>query len=137
MHRAAFIMVLSFVLVFALIVGGHAESPSFLYGKVQTSETGMPVKNQPVVIEGHSNWTTIDYIKFWQKPSKEIRVHAVTDDQGTFQVLNLPAGTYTLKALRIGEEPVPIIREFKWDGNTNEIAGKISREKLEPSENKK
>jgi hypothetical protein len=31
---------------------------------------------------------------------------------------------YMLKALQVGEEPVPVIGEFNWDGNTNEIAGR-------------
>src|SRR5262245_25299558 len=131
MRRIGRTAIAAMILVFAFVVGGWAESPTFLYAKVITSEAGTPVKNQPVVIEGYKASWFANWIAAPKSPAKEIRVHSVTDEEGTFQVINLPPGQYTLKAIRLGGEPVPI-REFRWDGRTQEITGKVSRDKLLP-----
>src|SRR2546425_1428685 len=111
MRRVGLTAVLSIVLVLALLVAGQAEPPSFLYGKLLALEAGTPVKNQPVVIEGYKASRLADWFPWYgseKHPGKELRVHAVTDERGAFQVINLPAGVYTLKALRLGAEPVTI-----------------------------
>lgn len=128
-RRVALVTVLAVALVLASIVAGRAESPSFLYGKIAT-ESGAPVKNQPLVIEGNARLTDT-WVHWAAHVKKPLRVHALTDGNGTFQVLNLPAGVYTLKALRLGGEPV-LIREFMWDGSSKEIGGTVSHEKLLP-----
>ena len=135
MQRVGLTAILSVALVLALIVAGHAESPTFLYGKVVASDTGTPIKNQPVVIEGYrASWAAkwLPWYEWQAHSGSELRVHAVTDERGAFQVLNLPPGVYTLKATRLGGEPV-LIQQFNWDGSTKEIAGKVSPEKLVPA----
>jgi hypothetical protein len=75
------------------------------------------------------------YKEHWLAPTwfekKELRMQTVTDQLGAFQVINLPAGHYTLKALRPGAAPIPI-KEFKWDGgySKKEIVGAVSLEQL-------
>jgi hypothetical protein len=133
MQRVLLTSIVSIALVLAIVVASPAGSPTFLYGKIAT-ETGAPVKNQPVVIEGHAVWgNKWPWIAYFNEPTtKELRVHAVTDEQGAFQILNLPPGVYTIKATRLGGEPVPIVQDFHWDGNTKEITGNVSTEKLLP-----
>lgn len=58
-------------------------------GKVTDKETGQPVPSAQVVVIGFAQ-----------------RLGAVTDDQGNYVLRNLPAGAATLRATRIGYEPM-------------------------------
>jgi hypothetical protein len=131
--RSVWFTVVLAALLLASTVAGWAEPPSFLYGWLLAFDNA-PVKNQPVVIEGHPTGAW-----FWSKRpmhEKELRLHVVTDEQGRFQVINLPPGVYTLKAPRLGGEPVLIVDNFEWDGGSSkkQIVGKVSRESLQPQE---
>jgi len=130
MRRVALTAVIASVLVLVPMVACRAEPPSLLRGTLMDNDT--PVKNQPVVIEGRP--TGAWFWSNWAKPEKELRLHVVTDGQGKFKVINLPPGVYTLKAPRVGGEPVLIVDHFEWDGgySNKQIVGKISRDQLLP-----
>jgi hypothetical protein len=82
----------------------QAQPLALLQGKLVTQD-GKAITNQPIVIEGRQD----GWLPFWFTwGTREHKVVSVTNRDGGFQVINLPAGQYTLKMLRPGTEPIPI-----------------------------
>jgi hypothetical protein len=133
MRRINLMVFLGVAFVLALFLVGQAQPLTVIYGKVLT-EDGKPVTNQPLVIEGRkgSRWIA-DWLQFGRgsKDRDEIQAVSVTDHQGAFQVINLPAGYYSIKLLRPGAQPI-LVREFKLDRgyDKSEIIGTVAAEKL-------
>ncbi len=131
MHRVLGMSVLVVGLVLAFLLVGQAQPLVVLQGKVLTQD-GKPVTKQPFVIEGlqESRWI-MKWMPFEGLEAKKVRVISVTDERGAFQVLNLPAGHYWLKLLRVGAEPV-LVKEFKLDPgyDKKEIIGSVAISQL-------
>lgn len=79
-------------------------------------DTGAPLANQAVIFEGTKTPTSFWWgWRVWQAHQGEkVKVVAVTDSKGFVQVVNMPPGTYTLKLVRPGEEPIPV-KTFELD----------------------
>lgn len=90
------------------LVPAHSQQVALVQGQI-IGESGTPVAQQPVLIEGQPKrlklWS-------WLLSEKPVSVIAVTDTKGFFQVVDLPPGQYKVKLWPTGGEPITIA-EFK------------------------
>ena len=128
---------LAFCICFGLafVFSAHAQTVTLIEGLLVT-EDGKPVANQPIVIEGQKNvsgLTMRDWLAWIKKEPKshDERVIATTDWQGTFQIINLPAGNYTIKVVRPGSEPIPVKKFSLIEGYSKVgVKGSVTPEQL-------
>jgi hypothetical protein len=102
------ISVALWLLVLALLWTSHAEPLKLVQGYMAAPD-GKPLANQTLVIEGKAEPAPVRWWPFFSRSSNtEVKRFAITDGKGFFQLVDLPAGTYTLKLTRPGETPVPL-----------------------------
>ena len=104
MKRLGVLFLFTIILALVLIMGQVVQSQPLAVVQGQLKDqTGTPLAYHPVIIEGLASPTW----QFWR--NKQVAtVKALTDEKGVFHVIDLPAGIYTVKALRPGSEPLPI-----------------------------
>ncbi|MBS1272264.1 MAG: Protein oar [Candidatus Marinimicrobia bacterium] len=82
-----------FVFVFVLLIGGYtglrAQTTGKIAGTVTDQESGEPLPGVNIILEGTS-------------------MGAASDENGKYYIINVPPGTYTLRAQMIGYEIVRI-----------------------------
>ena len=98
-------------LALVLFFLGLSEAQQLRLVEGELSYGGKPLANRAILLEGREVVTWFDFLRFWETSSK-IATIAVTDKRGFFQVVDLPAGEYTLKLVRAGEEPL-LLKNFK------------------------
>ena len=81
---------------------------------LQDTTTGLPAENQTVLIKGKPDraWYSprvFFHGVFSTQPDNDISVVAVTDKAGFVQIVDLPAGSYQVKAIVPRGEPVPVL----------------------------
>jgi hypothetical protein len=97
MKRAVSVTVV-LLLVLVLFWSAHAESLKLVQGTL-LDNAGAPLVNQTVVIEGWAENAVFDALPFLAFPRRHVKVLAVTDKRGSLQIVDLPAGKYTMKML--------------------------------------
>src|SRR5437867_456612 len=97
------------VLVVGLLWPGYAQSLKLVQAQL-VDGTGAPVTNQLVIVEGKKQLA-------WYQPSwlfsDKVRVLGVTDASGAVQIVDLPAGKYSLKLATPGADALTTIKDFQ------------------------
>ena len=95
------IVLMSLLLAIAVALPVAQTQPlTVVQGQLQNVQ-GIPVAYQPILIEAKSAPSA--WYFFW---SKKATVKALTDENGTFQVIDLPPGKeYVVKTLKAGAVP--------------------------------
>ncbi len=123
MKRVAAGFTVGVLLLLILIWPTHAEPLKLVHAKL-VDQSGGPLVNQTVLIEGtkQPQW----YTAWGLIGEKSVRVISVTDTKGYLQVVDLPAGTYTMKLVAPGFEHKPI-KNFTLDASYKnvEFTGKV------------
>ncbi len=104
MRRIVLVLFVS-VLVLALFGPGQTQSLKLAKGQLLYAD-GAPAANRAILVEGSSD----DY---WYRPSwlfsgDTVKLVGFTDDGGYIEIVDLPPGSYTMKLVVSGTEPVPI-----------------------------
>jgi len=73
----------------------------------QLTYAGKPLANRTLLLEGKKESTWPAWATFI-KATEKVKTVAITDEKGSFQVVDLPAGEYTLKLVLVGKEPVAL-----------------------------
>ncbi len=105
-----YLSLLGILLVLLLFWQGQAEDLRLVQGEVLTY-TGEPLAHQPLLIEGRKETSWLNFFRLRTSTDK-VKVLLFTDERGFIQVVDLPAGHYTLKLLQSGKVPVTL-KEFK------------------------
>ena len=84
-----YLFAFTFVVLFLLVAVLHAGTTGKLAGRVTDIDSGEPVIGANVIII-------------------EKQIGATTDDKGRYMVINIPPGTYEVKAFRMGYQAVTI-----------------------------
>ena len=92
------VAVIVFLIMSGLAARSHAQHTAVIAGSVEDAETGEPVRFAQVLVE-------------------EANRNSRTDREGRFEVRFLQAGNYTLKAWRIGYEPLATLVEVGGAGS--------------------
>lgn len=134
MRRLPVSLVLAGIAVITAIVFAAEAQPVKVVGVKFVTEAGTPIANQPIVIEATSKARSVSEVLTWLKlaqPAEPYRVMSVTDKQGELRVINLPAGVYSVKMVRLGAEPI-WLKQFKLDPgyDMRELKVAVSPEQL-------
>ena len=129
---------------FALLVGAVLVMLSVSVSSSQTlalvegyfvNKAGEPLAHQPVIIEGKRQVPKWLWWSWGPKTEQPIKVIGVTDANGFVQVVDLPAGDYTLKLASPGVEPVAVKQITLPPSYTNvkfKAAGETQTNSLDP-----
>ncbi|MGQ9854380.1 MAG: carboxypeptidase-like regulatory domain-containing protein, partial [Candidatus Oleimicrobiaceae bacterium] len=115
MRRAKIALLLVAVALLVCWQGAQAQTTGKIAGRVLDAPTGAPLPAVNVVVEGTSRG-------------------AATDENGTFVILNMPPGVYTLRASMIGYEAVRLQNVRVSVNRTEEVTIRLSPTVLEGKE---
>lgn len=115
MRRAKIALLLVAVALLVWWQGAQAQTTGKIAGRVLDAPTGAPLPAVNVVVEGTSRG-------------------AATDENGTFVILNMPPGVYTLRASMIGYEAVRLQNVRVSVNRTEEVTIRLSPTVLEGKE---
>ncbi|MDZ7338773.1 MAG: TonB-dependent receptor, partial [candidate division KSB1 bacterium] len=113
--RRVYVALLAVMVAVALSPPLGAQTTGKIVGKVVDATTGVPLPGVNVVVEGTARG-------------------AATDENGQFFILNMPPGTYTLRAMMIGYEAVRLQNVHVSVNRTEEVAIRLSPTVLEGKE---
>lgn len=100
------------------------------------NKAGEPLAHQPVIIEGKRQSAKWGWWSWGPQTERPIRVVGVTDANGFVQIVDLPAGDYTLKLVSPGVEPVVVKQLTLPPSYTNvkfKAAGETQTNSIDPS----
>jgi hypothetical protein len=123
MKKASVFVLLMISLLLLSVWTAQPQSLQLVEGTL-TSYDGTPLANRMLVIEGTKESWWAERLPWlgWKK----VKIISLTDTKGFFQVVDLPAGDYTLTLTQPGSNSIPI-KSFKLEPGygKRELTGKI------------
>ena len=124
-------MKLPLVLALVLIVLGASlwpahSQPIRLVAAHFSDSAGAPLAGQPLVVEQtKAAWdpNTLFLRNLGTSPVKFVKFVGVTDLSGFIQFVDLPAGEYAVKLVRVGQEPL-LVKKFSLDSDYKTVSFK-------------
>lgn len=102
-------LLLSVSFSFLIVALSYGQQVKLIQGEL--SYAGKPLVNQPILVEGQTEKTWVDWVIRW-RTSPKVRTITITDERGFFQLIDLPPGEYSLMWVQAGKEPTSL-KTFK------------------------
>jgi hypothetical protein len=101
------ISIVLFALILMVSFAWQTRADELKLAQGHLTAAGKALPNHTLLLEGKR---LLPWYAFFARAQKadEVKTLATTDEKGFFQIVDLPAGEYTLKLMRAGDEPVPL-----------------------------